>query len=163
VRLLLATPLAVNIGQKIMGYMDFRANEYRSYDLSAEIAIVLPSEQAEIARGGYSSLPSIEQSRRASGKWYLHQQVYNYSYTDTDAANDLKPEFLSLYLTQQQIIDQSNNNNDNNLGYGKNGIGDGSGGKSEGDLAAIEGLVVQLNDTAGPAKPQTSEECSHQW
>ncbi|KAJ1910439.1 hypothetical protein H4219_006210 [Mycoemilia scoparia] len=102
VRLLFPTPLAVNAGQRLKGFIEFNVNDHRSYDIVAHLAVVLPNEKVE----SLGDIATIENSRRVSGKWYLHEQIYNYSYTG-ETTTDFKPEMYSMYQSQQQTLEDA--------------------------------------------------------
>ncbi|GJJ70903.1 type I protein arginine methyltransferase [Entomortierella parvispora] len=118
VRFLFREPLAVNAGQNIRGWMHCVVNDMRSYTVDIEVIVGNygelsdPSEpfepllekqaSAQSTRRGDQDEETLEdeeddlQFLRRRGRWELHEQSYNYSYTGT---NDLltKPEHLCMY------------------------------------------------------------------
>lgn len=72
-RLLLPEPLAVNRGQMVTGWMKFKVNEQRSYDIEAELLLVdVGSTKAESTR-----------STRRRCHWKLDKQTYSWTTTPT--------------------------------------------------------------------------------
>ncbi|KAI8322686.1 S-adenosyl-L-methionine-dependent methyltransferase [Martensiomyces pterosporus] len=109
VRLLLKQPLAVNAGQVIRGSVHMKVNSQRSYDITASLIALDAGESAGIADDGViESMVESQVSRSRTALWYLHEQIYNYSYTGepTDPAA-LKPEAASLYLPVDALLAES--------------------------------------------------------
>jgi len=118
VRFLFREPLAVNAGQSIRGWMHCVVNDMRSYTVDIEVIVgnygelsdpsepfepllekqaAAHSAQAEDQEGEEGGEDEDDlQFLRRRGRWELHEQSYNYSYTGT---NDLltKPEHLCMY------------------------------------------------------------------
>ncbi|KAL7414270.1 S-adenosyl-L-methionine-dependent methyltransferase [Mrakia frigida] len=68
-RLLFSEPLAANAGETVEGFLKFKVNEHRSYDLESEMWLS--------RNGGGRGV--LETSRK--GSFSLHLQTFNYSYT----------------------------------------------------------------------------------
>lgn len=99
IRLLLKEPLAVNASQTVHGWIHFKVNEMRSYDIQLEMAVgaetPLPSPPLHM---DFVKLPPDGCIRR-SGFYYLHEQSY---YFDTQPVPETsKPEMLGLYEPTQ--------------------------------------------------------------
>ncbi|KAF9428847.1 hypothetical protein BGZ94_000795 [Podila epigama] len=121
VRFLFREPLAVNAGQTIRGWMHCVVNDMRSYTVDIEVLVGPfgelsdPSQPFEPLLEKQSKQATEKTSRgdddedkeeeeedelqfsRRRGRWELHEQSYNYSYTGS--ANDVltKPEHLCMY------------------------------------------------------------------
>ncbi|KAF9318170.1 hypothetical protein BG003_011730 [Podila horticola] len=124
VRFMFREPLAVNAGQSIRGWMHCVVNDMRSYTVDIEV-IVGPfgelsdpaepfepllekqakQQQQRASRSEGEEMEEEEEEEevdelqfsRRRGRWELHEQSYNYSYTGSP--NDLltKPEHLCMY------------------------------------------------------------------
>ncbi|KAG5457119.1 MAG: S-adenosyl-L-methionine-dependent methyltransferase, partial [Olpidium bornovanus] len=81
VRLLLPEPLAVNAGQHVRGTVRFRANDQRSYTISAGIELVCGGVAAE--RRGHT--------------WELQDQTYNYATVPFVTDEEYRPEHHCVY------------------------------------------------------------------
>lgn len=121
VRFMFREPLAVNAGQTIRGWMHCVVNDMRSYTVDIE---VIAGQYGELSDPSQPFEPLLEQQAkrqgharsseaegqeeeeeeeddlhfsRRRGRWELHEQSYNYSYTGS--ANDMltKPEHLCMY------------------------------------------------------------------
>lgn len=66
VRLLFSEPLALNIGQQVMGTLHFQVNESRSYDIFANLYVPLSNES-----------PDVPLFRRTA-HWKLDKQTYSW-------------------------------------------------------------------------------------
>ncbi|KAJ2559785.1 hypothetical protein EV175_000170 [Coemansia sp. RSA 1933] len=106
VRLLLKQPLAVNAGQVIRGTITMKVNDERSYDVSAELIAMDQSEATHAKDQDLVRLMAEQRARVRSGVWYLHEQVYNYSYTG-EVAEDAKPELANLYMPIDGLLAES--------------------------------------------------------
>ncbi|KAF9432974.1 Histone-arginine methyltransferase carm1 [Entomortierella beljakovae] len=118
VRFLFREPLAVNSGQNIRGWMHCVVNDMRSYTVDIEVIagqygeLSDPSQpfepllEQQARQHGYSTAETTDANgseiddlrfSRRRGRWELHEQSYNYSYTGI--SNDLltKPEHLCMY------------------------------------------------------------------
>ncbi|KAF9297371.1 hypothetical protein BGZ74_009865 [Mortierella antarctica] len=124
VRFMFREPLAVNAGQSIRGWMHCVVNDMRSYTVDIEVIVGPfgelsdPSEpfepllekqakqqQQRVSRSEGEEVEEEEEEEeidelqfsRRRGRWELHEQSYNYSYTGSP--NDLltKPEHLCMY------------------------------------------------------------------
>ncbi|KAI8870181.1 S-adenosyl-L-methionine-dependent methyltransferase [Ramicandelaber brevisporus] len=79
VRFLFSEPLAVNAGQKLTGSFVCKVNAHRSYDIDAKISV----DGSDATR---------------SGKWYLQDQTYDYSYTQ-GVTPEVPLDMVPLYPT----------------------------------------------------------------
>ncbi|KAF8938653.1 hypothetical protein BGZ47_008475 [Haplosporangium gracile] len=124
VRFMFREPLAVNAGQTIRGWMHCVVNDMRSYTVDIEVIVgqygelSAPNqpfepllEQQAKRQGHHEWTPEEAQDEeeeegddlqfsRRRGRWELHEQSYNYSYTGS--ANDMltKPEHLCMYESE---------------------------------------------------------------
>ncbi|OMJ11815.1 Histone-arginine methyltransferase CARMER, partial [Smittium culicis] len=117
VRFLLPEPIAVNYGQRLVGKMTMVVNASRSYDMHLEVSLI---ENSFISSNAQSQqhLPPATQTpelysnngpkyiRQTKCSWYLHEQIYNYSYSSNsnDYNNQIKPENLNLYSAESNNI-----------------------------------------------------------
>lgn len=107
VRFLFKEPLAVNATETIQGWMRAIVNDMRSYTIYVEVVVgdrVSLSDPAKLdtetfARG---TSQQDEHPSRRRGRWELHEQTYNYSYTP-GLVPDHKPEYSCLYQPESQI------------------------------------------------------------
>ncbi|KAL0095424.1 S-adenosyl-L-methionine-dependent methyltransferase [Phycomyces blakesleeanus] len=107
VRFLFKEPLAVNATQRIHGWMRCIVNDTRSYTIFVEVTVgdsVPLSDPSKLdpTTFGDSSTSTHPLVRR--GKWELHEQTYNYSYTPGQTV-DHKPEYSCLYQTEARLDD----------------------------------------------------------
>ncbi|OMJ18229.1 Histone-arginine methyltransferase CARMER [Smittium culicis] len=117
VRFLLPEPIAVNYGQRLVGKMTMVVNASRSYDMHLDVNLIENSfinSNAQIQQ----NLPPATQTpqlysnngpkyiRQAKCNWYLHEQIYNYSYNSNsnDYNNQINPENLNLYSAESNNI-----------------------------------------------------------
>ncbi|KAJ1964360.1 hypothetical protein GGI12_001473 [Dipsacomyces acuminosporus] len=109
VRLLLKQPLAVNAGQTICGFIHMRVNDQRSYDITANLIALDDNETVNIFnQSAIRSIVASNPSRSRTALWYLHEQVYNYSYTGEPAdPSAARPEANSLYLPVDSLLAES--------------------------------------------------------
>ncbi|KAI9468200.1 hypothetical protein LPJ78_001971 [Coemansia sp. RSA 989] len=108
IRLLLRQPLAVNAGQVVRGIMRMRINDHRSYDMDAEIICLDADESARVnSMAALLALMKSHPTRVRSGKWYLQEQIYNYSYTGEPLDQPAKPETANLYLPVNALLAES--------------------------------------------------------
>ncbi|KAF9915175.1 Histone-arginine methyltransferase carm1 [Lobosporangium transversale] len=128
VRFLFREPLAVNSGQVIRGWMHCVVNDMRSYTVDIEVIVgqygdlsdptqpfePLLEKQAKqqtssASATGTNDVVDVQEVQeeyddlrfcRRRGRWELHEQSYNYAYTETGAESLTKPEHLCLYEPQ---------------------------------------------------------------
>ncbi|KAL1927294.1 hypothetical protein VTP01DRAFT_3923 [Rhizomucor pusillus] len=105
VRFLFKQPLAVNATQKIRGWMRAIVNDMRSYTIFVEVVVgdnVELSDPASINRETFATTTDDEHPLRRRGRWQLHEQTYNYSFTP-GLLPDHKPEYSCLYQPESNI------------------------------------------------------------
>ncbi|KAI8142652.1 S-adenosyl-L-methionine-dependent methyltransferase [Fennellomyces sp. T-0311] len=108
VRFLFKEPLAVNSTQTIRGWMRAIVNDMRSYTIFVEVVVgdeVPLSDPAKIDTEAFADSSDEETPLRRRGRWELHEQTYNYSYTP-GLVPDHKPEYSCLYQPES-VIDQA--------------------------------------------------------
>lgn len=107
VRLLLKQPLAVNAGQIVRGMVSMKANDHRSYDITAELIVLGAEESAQItSQSELKQLMQSQGSRVREAIWYLQEHVYNYSYVG-DPVEPAKPESANMYLPVDSLLAES--------------------------------------------------------
>lgn len=105
IRFLFKQPLAVNATQKIRGWMRAIVNDMRSYTIFVEVVVgdnVELSDPASINRETFATTTEDEHPLRRRGRWQLHEQTYNYSFTP-GLLPDHKPEYSCLYQPESNI------------------------------------------------------------
>ncbi|PVU95673.1 hypothetical protein BB559_001248 [Furculomyces boomerangus] len=105
VRFLLPEPLAVNSGQVVSGEFRMVTNNNRSYDITMAISLYQPVNHGVTnQRSGDIDSSSLISTKTC--KWFLHEQVYNYSFSGE--YSNTRPENLNLYLPEKHMAeDQS--------------------------------------------------------
>ena len=110
VRFLFKEPLAVNGKQPIRGWMRCIVNDMRSYTIFVELAAGEAASQlsdpTKLDKANFTSVGDYDPLRRR-GKWELHEQTYNYSFTP-GYMPDHKPEYSCLYETGNSSADIKN-------------------------------------------------------
>lgn len=105
VRFLFKQPLAVNATQKIRGWMRAVVNDMRSYTIFVEVVLgdsLMLSDPASIDQKTFATTTEDEHPLRRRGRWELHEQTYNYSFTP-GLLPDHKPEYSCLYPPESNI------------------------------------------------------------
>ncbi|KAJ1821284.1 hypothetical protein LPJ56_003272, partial [Coemansia sp. RSA 2599] len=106
VRMLFKQPLAVNAGQVIRGAILMKVNDQRSYDISAKLVALDYDESAQTSDDALVRLFESKNSRARTALWYLHEQIYNYSYTG-EPIDVPRPEAANMYLPVDQLLAES--------------------------------------------------------
>ncbi|KAI9312518.1 S-adenosyl-L-methionine-dependent methyltransferase [Dichotomocladium elegans] len=105
VRFLFREPLAVNATQSIRGWMRAIVNDMRSYTIYVEVVVgdnAELSDPATIDLATFGRETTDEHPLRRRGRWELHEQTYNYSFTPGMVV-DHKPEYSCLYQPESRI------------------------------------------------------------
>lgn len=104
VRFLFREPLAVNATQKIKGWMRAIINDMRSYTIYVEVSLEDDvSDPSQLDRATFGDpQPADSNALRRRGRWELHEQTYNYSFTP-GLMPDHKPEYSCLYEPEGQL------------------------------------------------------------
>ncbi|KAF7731863.1 hypothetical protein EC973_007694 [Apophysomyces ossiformis] len=110
VRFLFKEPLAVNATQTLHGWMRCIVNDMRSYTIYVEVALdnTSVSDPASLDPKTFPETSETSQPLRRRGRWELHEQTYNYSFTP-GYMPDHKPEYSCLYTPEGQLDETAPN------------------------------------------------------
>ncbi|KAJ2604568.1 hypothetical protein H4R99_001736 [Coemansia sp. RSA 1722] len=106
VRMLFKQPLAVNAGQLLRGAVLMKVNDQRSYDISAKVIALDYEESVQTSDEALVQLFETKKSRARTALWYLHEQIYNYSYAG-ESLEIPRPEAANMYLPVDQLLAES--------------------------------------------------------
>ncbi|KAJ2389302.1 hypothetical protein GGI05_003542 [Coemansia sp. RSA 2603] len=106
VRMLFKQPLAVNSGQVVRGLVHMKVNDQRSYDINAKLIVLDAEESLRVSDDALLRMFDSNRARAREALWYLHEQIYNYSYTG-EPLEPVRPEAANLYLPVDALLAES--------------------------------------------------------